>query len=246
MTAAEPNRSAHLVERGVERVAPVLVERQHRAGPRGRRRGSLTEMPTSVMPLAFDQRHRDREQLSRGGEDRLRVRRSRSGSVCERVAREESSKRSRSTTVRPSRSGGSHPPGDPLDERRRARRRPPRATSATGRAPAAHPIEPRRRRACTGRGSRLWASACRCRPDARPSSATSAASRELGDLADRRDPGVVELVCAVTGPTPQSRSTGSGCRNSSSPSGGTDEQPVGLGDARSPPSPGTSCARRRP
>ena len=33
---------------------------------------------------------------------------------------------------------------------------------------------------------------------------------------------------AVTGPTPQSRSTGSGCRNASSPSGGTTSRPSGL------------------
>ena len=33
---------------------------------------------------------------------------------------------------------------------------------------------------------------------------------------------------AVTGPTPHSRSTGSGCRNASSPSGGDDQQPVRL------------------
>ena len=36
---------------------------------------------------------------------------------------------------------------------------------------------------------------------------------------------------AVTGPTPQSRSTGSGCRNASSPSGGHHQQAVGLGHA---------------
>ena len=33
---------------------------------------------------------------------------------------------------------------------------------------------------------------------------------------------------AVTGPTPQSRSTGSGCRNASSPSGGTTSSPSGF------------------
>ena len=53
------------------------------------------------MPLALDQRQRDREQLPRGVEDRLACARSRTGSVCERVAREKSSKRRRRTTVRP-------------------------------------------------------------------------------------------------------------------------------------------------
>ena len=38
------------------------------------------------------------------------------------------------------------------------------------------PIERRRRPTTTGRGSRLWARACRCRPDAGPSIETSDAS----------------------------------------------------------------------
>ena len=58
-------------------------------------------------------------------------------------------------------------------------------------------------------------------------STTSASSREPRDLADGRDPARRELA-AVTGPTPQSRSTGSGCRNSSSPSGGTTSRPSGF------------------
>ena len=97
------------------------------------------------------------------------------GSVRDRVARVKSSNRSRSTTVRPTRRA------------RRSRRATPstRATtiasiSSGGGAPrpSAHcdPIERRRRRRTTGRGSRLCASAWSCRPDARPSIQTSAAS----------------------------------------------------------------------
>ena len=83
--------------------------------------------------------------------------------------------------------------------------------------------------AATGRGSRLCASACRWRPAARPSIAT----RPLGaarDLADGRDAARRAASRAVTGPTPHSRSTASGWRNSSSRPAAR-EQPVGLRDA---------------
>ena len=119
------------------------------------------------------------------------------------------------------------------------RRRVTRSTSATtsastdscdhGERPRARcdPIEPRRRRPCTGRGSRLWASAYRWRPVARPSMATRASS---GTSASR--PTVVmpreRSFAAVTGPTPQSRSTSSGWRKASSPSRRYDEEPIGL------------------
>ena len=55
-------------------------------------------------------------------------------------------------------------------------------------------------------------------------------SAEPCDLAHGVDAAVVQLAFAVIGPTPQSRSTGRGCRNSSSPIGFDDEQAVGLGD----------------
>ena len=89
------------------------------------------------------------------------------------------------------------------------------------------PIECRRRPTCTGRGSRLWASAWRCRPDALPNMATSAPSPS----ADTSPTLVIPRLrsfSAVTGPTPQSRSTGSGCRNASSRSGGTTSRPSGF------------------
>ena len=92
------------------------------------------------------------------------------------------------------------------------------------------PIERRRRPTCTGRGSRLWARAWMCRPDARPSIDTSAASGRLAT-----SPTVVIprswSFRAVTAPTPHSRSTGSGWRNVSSASGGTTSRPSGLATA---------------
>ena len=98
-----------------------------------------------------------------------------SQSVCDLVARVKSSNRSRRTTVR---------------QTRWAARslRASRSTSATrsvssasgdrGLRPSARcvPIERRRRPTWTRRGSRLWARAWRCRPPARPSIRTSAAS----------------------------------------------------------------------
>ena len=148
------------------------------------------------------------------------------GRVCERVAREKSSKRSRRTTVRPT--------------RRAVRiRRVTRSTSVTravsmaaadvGERPSARcaPIERRRRPTCTGRGSRLWASACRWRPEARPSSSTSSASDSAATWPTVAIPRAWSLR-AVTGPTPHRRSTGSGWRNASSPSGGTTSSPSGL------------------
>ncbi len=57
------------------------------------------------------------------------------------------------------------------------------------------------------------------------------------DLADRRVTRWSWSLAAVTSPTPQSRSTGSGCRNASSPSTGTTSRPSGFGP-RWPPSRG--------
>ena len=149
-----------------------------------------------------------------------------SESVCERVAREKSPKRKRSTTVRHTRRAA---------RSRRARR----STSATtmvsrssgdrGVRPSARcaPIERRRRPTRTRRGSRLWARAWRCRPDARPSIETSVASASWATSPTVVIPRLRSFP-AVTGPTPQSRSTGSGWRKASSPSGGTTSRPSGL------------------
>ena len=122
--------------------------------------------------------------------------------------------------------GGAHPPGDAVDERDESA-----SSSAAdlGARPSARcePIERRRRRGCTGRGSRLCASAWRWRPDAAAEHRHERRLVEPGDLADRGD-AAARSFPAVTAPTPQSRSTGSGCRNASSPSGGTTSRPSGL------------------
>ena len=93
------------------------------------------------------------------------------------------------------------------------------------------PIERRRRPTCTGRGSRLWARAWRCRPDARPSIETSAASGRLGDLADGGDPTVVELAGGDRRRRPTAVPPGADGGTSSSASGGTTSRPSGLATA---------------
>ena len=149
-------------------------------------------------------------------------------SVCDLVAREKSSKRSRSTTVRPT--------------RRAARsRRVTRSTSPisdasssscdVGPRPSARcdPIEPRRRPVRTDRGSRLCASACRWRPEATPSIDTSTDSGSTATCRTFEIPRARSFA-AVTGPTPQSRSTGSGWRNLELLVGRHLQEPVRLRD----------------
>ena len=151
------------------------------------------------------------------------------GSVCDRVARVKSSKRNRSTTVRPTR---------PAARKRRVTRSTSPTTTASRasgvvfRRPSAccDPIECRRRPTCTGRGSRLWARAWRWRPDAGPSMATRAASPTRATSPTNVMPRPWSFS-AVTGPTPQSRATGRGWRKSSSRSGGTTRRPSGLATA---------------
>ena len=92
------------------------------------------------------------------------------------------------------------------------------------------PMERRRRPVRTGLGSRLCASAWRWRPEARPSMCTSKASSSAATWPTVLIPRSWSLV-AVTGPTPQSRSTGSGCRKPSSSSGGTTRRPSGFATA---------------
>ena len=153
------------------------------------------------------------EQLAHGGEDLRRVR-GRPRRVRERVARLKSSNRSRSTTVRPTRSAARI-------------RRVTRSTSPTSiasrspltsprRRPSAccEPIDPRRRPVCTGRGSRLCASACRCRPVAAPSIDTSASRRAGRHLADGRDALRVQLAARSPGrrPTAARPAAGAGTR----------------------------------
>ena len=146
--------------------------------------------------------------------------------MCDRVARLKSSNRSRSTTVRQSRRAA-------RNRRHTRSTRPINRLSSSGsdsrRRPNAHcePIDRRRRPTTTARGSRLCASACRCRPAAGPSIATSARSSSSATSATVRMPRLRSLS-AVTPPTPHSRCTGSGCRNASSPSVGTISRPSGL------------------
>jgi hypothetical protein len=148
------------------------------------------------------------------------------GRVCERVARVKSSKRRRRTTVRPTR----------LAFRMRSvtrSTRPMRTVSSSSadlrRRPSARcePIDPRRRLAWTGRGSLLWASAWRCRPEARPSMETRAVSSSSATWPTVSIP-TLRSFRPVAGPTPQRRSTGRGWRNSSSLPGGTRRRPSGF------------------
>ena len=101
-----------------------------------------------------------------------------------------------------------------------------------GRQPIAHcaPIERRRTPTRTRRGSRLCESACSWRPAARPSSETSWFSLSRATCATVVIPCAWSLP-AVTGPTPHTRSTGSGCRKASSPPAGTSSSPSGLATA---------------
>ncbi len=146
--------------------------------------------------------------------------------VRERVAFVKSPKRRRSTTVRQVRSPS---------RRRRARRSTIwvriRSSSSADRGPVpsarCEPIDPRRRVVSTGRGSRNRARACRCPPVAEPSSLSAVAASRSASCPTVWMPSRCSFS-AVTAPTPQSRSTGSGCRNCSSRSGSTTSRPSGL------------------
>ena len=150
-----------------------------------------------------------------------------SGRVCDRVAREKSPKRSRSVTVRQTRRAA---------RSRRARRSTsptrtasrsfhdlgerPSARWAPDRAPAAASPHPPGI-AVVGEGVEVAARRLAQHRD----------ERRLGELAPPA-PTVTRPLSrsfpAVTGPTPHSRSTGSGWRKPSSPPGGTTSSPSGL------------------
>ena len=147
-------------------------------------------------------------------------------SVCERVAREKSAKRSRRTTVRHARRAER--------SRRASRSTSPmiKASSSScdrGPRPSARcpPIEPRRRPTSTRRGSRLCASAWIWRPPARPSIETRTSSPSPATWPTVVIPRL-RSFSDVTRPTPHSRSTGSGWRKPSSSSGGTRSSPSGF------------------
>ena len=148
------------------------------------------------------------------------------GRVRDRVAGVKSPNLSRKTTVRPTRSAvrmrlvtrsttSSSTASDSL------RCNPPRGNDRC------EPIERRRRPVTTRRSSWLLLMACKWRPEALPSmpirfsSSVVATSRTWVIPRSRSR-------WAVTGPTPHSRSTGSGCRNSSSRPGSTTSKPSGL------------------
>ena len=150
-------------------------------------------------------------------------------SVCERVAREKSLKRRRSTTVRPTRLDARRRRVDAVDERDEIGIDLLR-DSAPGRALAA-------RRSSGDGGAAAPAGHPRCSqaraddaPHARPSNAAN-----TGSSTRASSPTVViprsRSFAAVTWPTPQTRSTGSGWRKSNSPSGGTTSSPSGFAPA---------------
>ena len=166
-------------------------------------------------------------------------------SVRERVIVRKSAKRTLSCTVRPrgrwlaaaSRCGrrAARPRG-------RARRD---RCGRPGRSPRGRPTS-RTRSGSTARGRRCAASAWRWRPRASPSAATSVASPKLGEIADGAQAESVAASRRVAGPTPHSRSTGSGWRNASSVARRDHEQAVGLGEVATRAWPRTSSTRRRP
>ena len=224
---AEP--VADVVERGVEGAAASPVERQRELD------GAVV---VEVADRDADQREALRSRSSAGAVASSAASAARivavcavgPGSVCERVAREKSSKRSRSTTVRPTR---------PAARMRRVTRstRPTSVASMVAgrrRRPAERALRRRSSAAagptCTGRGSRLWASAWRWRPDARPSMATSVASASWATSPTVVIPRSCSLA-AVTGPTPQSRSTGERVEEGQLAVGRHHQQAVGLGHA---------------
>ena len=247
VTAAEPKRSRTPSSAASSAPRPPSLERQRQLdGVVVVEVGDRDARPASAR--ARDQRHARRASSSGPRRGSPASRAVASGSVCDRVARVKSSNRSRSVDRPADAVRLAHPPRDPVDQRRRAprRARPPAMPRGASRARAARPIDRRRAAASTRRGSRLWASAWRWRPAARPSIATSAGLAERR----RRRPTVrmpARAACAaVAGPTPHSRSTGQRVQERELAARRHDEQPVGLARPRSPPWPGTSCARPRP
>ena len=165
---------AHLVEGRVERVPVDRLERQHELN-----RARVLEVgdgdADERQPAALELRQRRRDERTRDGQDlrrarrrlRQRVRAGRTREVAEAEPEDDgapdASARARMRRVTRSTSATTSASTDSCDQGERPRAR-------------CEPIEPRRRRPCTGRGSRLWASAWRCRPVARPSIATRASS----------------------------------------------------------------------
>ena len=242
---AEP--LAHLVHRLVERERPHAVDRQARAARRRRPRGwSATARPACTRaPRMVGMRRR--HQLARGAQQHARLRRRLRDRQRPRRAREvveaqPQDHRPRHAPRRP------QPPRDPVDQRRPAPRRATRGVFGCPRRPIARcpPIDRRRRptvdRAADRDCARARAVGARTRARACPTSASSESAATSPTV-------LIPRACslsAVLTPTPHSFSTGSGCRNSSSPRRLHQQQPVRLRHAARRPSPGTSSARRRP
>ena len=243
--AAVPNRARTSSTAASSAPSRGAVERQRRAASAvvvvevGDREADQREA------AAIDHRDGDRQQLPGGRRGSSWVSAVAYGSVCDRVAREKSSKRRRRTTVRPTR---------PAARIRRVTRSTSEiriasiASGDRGARPSARcdPIERRRRRACTGRGSRLWASACRCRPEAAAEQSTPARPRPAAATSPTvDDPALVQLArrSPARPPTAARPAAGAGtrARRRAAPPAGRRAWPP-----RSPPWPGTWCARCRP
>ena len=116
------------------------------------------------------------------------------------------------------------------------------ASGDRGERPSARcaPNERRRRRTRTGRGSRLWASAWRCRPAAGPSSETSAASPSAATWPTVASPSLVQLAPRSRGRRPRAARPAAGAgtpaRRRPGPRAARRAWPP-----RSPPWPGTWC-----
>ena len=231
--------SAPAAERGRRARRPACRSgRGPRPAPRRERAGRGPAEVELERPVVLQVRDRDTDQRqaarrSRGSSEASAQARSEDGRGLGRRPREgaragrarESAKRTRRTTVA-----------------RRAAARMRRVTRSTSprrdrvelvrrpRAPAQRPLRPDRAPpppAAHRRGSRLWASACRCRPDRVPEQPPASPRRARRPRRPSRSPR--SRSCrAVTGPTPHSRSTGSGCRNASSPPSGTTSRPSGF------------------
>ena len=172
------------------------------------------------------------QQRPRGQQDRLRLRRSGRASCATAWLAAKSSKRSRSTTVRPTRRAARMRRRDAVDQAdqarvdRRPRLRPPAQGALRRRSNGAVAPRMHRPRIAVVR-QRVQLPPRRPPQHRRPASA----SGSLRHLPHGRDAAADGACADVAGPTPHSRSTGSGCRNASSASGGTTSSPSGFATA---------------
>ena len=205
-------------ERQLHRV-DVLEVRQREPDQRAAPRAAIVGIAACQQLARGGQQH---ARLRRRLRDRLRARRAR-----EVVEAQPQDHRPRDPPRRP------QPPRDPVDQARPASRPAPRASS--GPAPADRPLAAdrspphARRRPAAGRDCARARAAGG--PDALPSIPTSASSEIAATSPTVLIPRACSLSAVLT-PTPHSFSTGSGCRNSSSPRRLHEQQPVRLGHAR--------------